>query len=294
MSTSYITLAPGCFFDSTRISLETESFLCAESRATFSGQRVPPHRHSSSHFLYVIRGAYVTRTRGQDVICGPGTLLFIPTGTTHSDHFQNAGGRFVTITPRPDVACQLDAVFPTPLLLENAEARDCVSRMRKLLPSIDGMGPMMVETASLELVASLTPSFKDDGEHLPSWLLRAKELISDCCTTGVSIHSIAQAVAVHPVHLARTFRSHFFMSPAEYLRRCRINKARQLLLGSSRPLAEVAGDVGFSDQSHFANAFKRETGMTPAYYRGLRARIAMFHPRKTIGVRQDYDQKRKR
>ncbi len=269
MSTQYMTLAPGCFFDSTRISLRTESFLCAESQVTFSGRRVPPHLHTSSHFLYLISGKYRTQIRGQKVSCGPGTLMFVPTGTKHRDRFQNAGGRFITVTPHPELACRVDAVFPAPVFLENAEARDCVIRARELLRSGDGMAAMMAETVGLELVASLTPAFENEGRHLPSWLLRAKELISDCCTDRISVHSIAQAVAVHPIHLARTFRRHFFLSPAEYLRQCRINKARQLLLCSSRPLAEVAGDVGFSDQSHFTNAFKRCTGMTPAYYRGL-------------------------
>lgn len=35
------------------------------------------------------------------------------------------------------------------------------------------------------------------------------------------------------------------------------------------PLSLVAANAGFYDQSHFANTFKRHTGMTPTQYRAI-------------------------
>jgi len=51
--------------------------------------------------------------------------------------------------------------------------------------------------------------------------------------------------------------------------RCRICRARELLVTSALDLVEIAMEMGFSDQSHLTHAFRRETAMTPAAYRRL-------------------------
>jgi AraC family transcriptional regulator len=72
---------------------------------------------------------------------------------------------------------------------------------------------------------------------------------------------------VHPIHLARVFRQHFRCSPGEYLRQCRMERVTQLLARKSLPLAEIALQAGFSDQSQLTHAFKRFAGLTPGAFR---------------------------
>lgn len=236
-----------------------------EAEANLGGRRVPPHIHTSSHFLLILRGNYITEARNQSGICGPGTLIFTPMGTAHCDRFQQAGGRFLTITPEPETACQLDRALPVSLVVQDAEARALASaaalRMRENSSTV-------VEGLALELLGRLTRPHAE-GRHAPPWLLEARNMVADCCTGDFSIRKLAESAGVHPVHLARVFRRHFFISPAEYLRRCRVQRARLLLRKTSLPLVEVGLEVGFSDQSHFATAFKRETGMTPGLFRRL-------------------------
>ncbi len=47
----------------------------------------------------------------------------------------------------------------------------------------------------------------------------------------------------------------------------RINAACELLTTTDRTIADIAGDVGFYDQSHLTNEFVRRKGLTPARYR---------------------------
>jgi AraC family transcriptional regulator len=74
-------------------------------------------------------------------------------------------------------------------------------------------------------------------------------------------------VQVHPAHLSRAFRTHFKVSLGSYLRRLRLDWAREQLVHSAASLASVALAAGFADQSHFTRAFKRYTGLTPNTYR---------------------------
>jgi AraC-like DNA-binding protein len=54
----------------------------------------------------------------------------------------------------------------------------------------------------------------------------------------------------------------------------KLDQARraQRLLRSALPIAEVAAEVGFSDQSHLTRHFKRLLGFTPGSYRRAWAR----------------------
>jgi AraC family transcriptional regulator len=81
------------------------------------------------------------------------------------------------------------------------------------------------------------------------------------------VAALAAAVNVHPVYLCRAFRAAYGTTPGEYLRRLRIEWAERTLAHSDRPLAAIAAEAGFSDQSHFTREFRRHTGLTPARFR---------------------------
>jgi transcriptional regulator GlxA family with amidase domain len=57
------------------------------------------------------------------------------------------------------------------------------------------------------------------------------------------------------------------MPPHQRLLVLRVEAAREHLVGSSTPLAEVAYLCGFSDQSHFTRTFVRHVGLSPGAWR---------------------------
>ena len=46
-----------------------------------------------------------------------------------------------------------------------------------------------------------------------------------------------------------------------------LTEAKRQLVFTSRPIHEIAYDLGFSDPSHFARFFRKQTGMTPQDFR---------------------------
>jgi AraC family transcriptional regulator len=54
----------------------------------------------------------------------------------------------------------------------------------------------------------------------------------------------------------------------QYVLGRRIERAASLLRFSDTPIAAIAIECGFADQSHLTTAFRRRTGVTPAVYRG--------------------------
>jgi AraC-like DNA-binding protein len=94
---------------------------------------------------------------------------------------------------------------------------------------------------------------------------RARCYIDEHFMLGISLHQIAEHVSLSPYYLLRAFRAYTGMPPYAYLESVRIREA-QRLIEIGRPLAEVAGEVGFSSQSHLTQRFKQIIGVTPGQY----------------------------
>lgn len=81
------------------------------------------------------------------------------------------------------------------------------------------------------------------------------------------LEALAARAGASRAHFVRRFRRLTGFSPHRYLTQRRIEKAKELLRGSRRNLADIALDVGFGNQSHFTQVFHQNTGMTPSQFR---------------------------
>jgi AraC-like DNA-binding protein len=94
---------------------------------------------------------------------------------------------------------------------------------------------------------------------------QARYYIEEYFVKGVSLHELAQQVALSPYYLLRVFRAEVGMPPYAYLESVRIRQA-QRLIETGKPLAQVAVEVEFSSQSHMTRRFKKIIGATPGQY----------------------------
>lgn len=97
-------------------------------------------------------------------------------------------------------------------------------------------------------------------------LLRAKDVIDRRYAEALDVAILAQAAYTSEAHFARSFRRAFGETPHRYLTRRRIERARELLRGTDRPLTEVGLAVGFDTPSSFSRAFRQITGEPPSAY----------------------------
>lgn len=84
---------------------------------------------------------------------------------------------------------------------------------------------------------------------------------------NLSIQHIAAAADLSRYHFSRLFKQTYDSSPYEYLSNKRMNQAKELLLTTQLPSAQIAQRVGFNDYPYFCNVFKKHVGMTPKQYR---------------------------
>jgi AraC-like DNA-binding protein len=93
----------------------------------------------------------------------------------------------------------------------------------------------------------------------------AREYIDAHYTGNPSLKELAAVVGLNPFYLVRVFRKEVGMPPHEYLTQVRVERAKKLLC-EGMPIAEVALETGFVDQSHLTKRFKRLVGFTPKQF----------------------------
>ena len=83
------------------------------------------------------------------------------------------------------------------------------------------------------------------------------------------------AALKEPMHLSksqidRRFKKTLGFSPSEFILRCKLEEAKDLLIYTNRPLSEISSLLCFSSQSHFSNAFKKKYHVSPLEFRKQR------------------------
>jgi YesN/AraC family two-component response regulator len=90
----------------------------------------------------------------------------------------------------------------------------------------------------------------------------------------LSLGRLSSSFRVHPSYLTRVFKKFKGKAPLQYLQELRMNEAKRLLrLHPDMGIKEIAGTLGYFDQSYFSRAFKKFTGYTPQGYRAGTARV---------------------
>jgi AraC family transcriptional regulator len=199
----------------------------------------------------------------------PGGGLTVPAGATHGARFTPAATRIVTVRAAPGApADPMTAVLGDVRDVRGAACAVLGWRLAAELRACDDAWTLAAEGLCLELVAALLRGRAEPRESAtPRWLDGVRERLHARFDEPVTLAELAADAGVHPAHLARAFRRRYGMGAGEYVRRTRLAWAAAQLASTDTPLAVVAAEAGFADQSHFTRAFKRHTGLTPGRYR---------------------------
>ncbi len=103
---------------------------------------------------------------------------------------------------------------------------------------------------------------------------QALAYIAEHYTDDLRLENVAEHVGLSTFRIAHMVKDFTGRTILQHVKRLRTEKARRLLEDTSLTCAEIAYEVGFSDQSFFTRQFREMTGTTPAKYRRERRGIA--------------------
>jgi AraC family transcriptional regulator len=236
--------------------------------------KLPLHTHERATVAVILNGSFDGLMRNASHPCPASTVLTEPPGEVHGNMFERAGADVLTVQPDPGRLALLEPFAK--VLGEVNHMRDpgvasVARRAAGELRAPDSVTPLAVEGLVLELLALAARLRETDAagneRRTPRWLGEARALLHDRYRENLRLADVAEAVGVHPVHLARVFRLRYGTPVGTYARGLRLTWAASRLADSDDGIAQVALEAGFFDQSHFTRTFKRHFGLTPLAYR---------------------------
>ncbi|MBU5673788.1 AraC family transcriptional regulator [Paenibacillus brevis] len=84
---------------------------------------------------------------------------------------------------------------------------------------------------------------------------------------SLALHELAEYLYLSESHLRLLFRKTMGMSPSEYLRQLRLQRAKELLVNTSYSLKEIARLSGFQTLNHFSRVFRTCESVSATEYR---------------------------
>ena len=97
-------------------------------------------------------------------------------------------------------------------------------------------------------------------------ILKSLDILETAFAGKINQRDLAAELGVSPEYFSYLFSRNIGMTFSEFLRRLRVEKARELYASGECPKQEVPYAVGFSDAKYFAQVFRAVTGESPAEY----------------------------
>ncbi|NLH04656.1 AraC family transcriptional regulator [Acinetobacter baumannii] len=155
-----------------------------------------------------------------------------------------------------------------PLIIKDESLYEAFTEMNETL--FDAQKLIFEKEQSLLhcLIHLLLPYFILEEIQKPQYLYKDFLNLIDVISSSegfISLEELAQRVGLSRYAIIRLFKANVGLTPHAFQINLKINQAREQLK-QGVPLAELAVNLGFSDQSHFHKAFKAHTGVTPRQF----------------------------
>jgi len=100
------------------------------------------------------------------------------------------------------------------------------------------------------------------------------DIVQEICTyiqknihEPLSLKTIAERFYLSREYISRKFKQERGENLTDFITRCRMEKARMLLMNPRLKIAHISQLVGYQDEKYFSKVFKKTTGMSPQQYR---------------------------
>lgn len=242
--------------------------------------RVPQHAHVKTYLIITLDGTYASTFDTRTEEFRPWTVSFHTAGISHTSLYSAEGAKVLYVELPPEELNRIAADSASHLVTFATHSGSAGQKARQIFNEFsdpDLLSSLALDGLVMQLLAVLRRQLEETPTCLPGWLGRADEFIRARFTEPLHLAGIAKAVGVHPVHLAREYRRFYRCTVGEHIRRLRIEFSCEQLSMTDRALSVIALESGFSDQSHFTEAFKRAIGTVPSHYRRA-TRLAEMRP----------------
>lgn len=234
------------------------------------------HFHEEYSIGVVQKGSSKVWCDGEDLLTEEGQFISIPPYLPHScNPEENSEWRYQMLFIRPAwimKAGEPGKVLQEPFLLGSKASLRLKGLLNHMIQCYTRrLGPLETETAALDMLQTIRKGsapireITGWGEEEGTRLQRVRDYLEEHARDKVTLEELERLSGLSRFHLVHSFKRAYRVPPHAYQNLVRINAAKKELM-KRRPIAEVALETGFYDQSHFTKCFKECVGVTPQKY----------------------------
>jgi AraC family transcriptional regulator len=132
----------------------------------------------------------------------------------------------------------------------------------------------LAQTIAIHLARNYAETVRESpsgSPSLPGYKLRQiTDWMAQNLAEEFTLDQLAAQAGLSKFYFNRLFKSAMGVSPSRYHMTLRMDEAKRLLRETSSNVVTVGLEVGYANPSHFAQLFRRETGLSPSDYRRQR------------------------
>ena len=241
------------------------------------------HRHHDVlELLYIMEGSGAYVVGGHEYLVQPGNLVICNRGIFHGeppgkmkemvsgccvlDNVLLPGRTKNTLTGRRD--------HPVLYFQEERGTMDFLYRTlhdyHRHQEAYEDVCERLAQTILEITLARLRRRSEVDGKtnRKPNDLIQSiTEYLDEHYHEEVSLEQVEKTYHISKSALSHVFKEETGFSPMRYVMLRRIGESQNLLMNTDLPIGDISEQMGFNDNSHFSNTFKKYVGVTPAAYR---------------------------
>lgn len=245
--------------------------------ARFSGPAFDLHRHDTYALGVTLSGIQTFRYRGTARQSLPGQIIVLHPDELHDGGAGTEAGlryRMLYLEPAMLAECLRAEGISLPFV-RDAVLNDkdfCATLLSALDPLDETLDELFLPDFVAELGRCLARHSSQPARPPGKTAWRAASLARDYLQANmrrpISSKELEAVTGLDRYALSRHFRAAFSTSPHRFLVMRRLQQARRMI-ETGEPLAEIAAETGFADQSHLNRHFKKAFGMTPGRWAAL-------------------------
>lgn len=254
---------------------------------SFPRYRMMCHWHVEYELIRVISGKLRLRIDENDFVLTAGEAIMIHGGTLHSGEPENciyecAVFSISPLTQLPGCKEQLSTILGKETeisriySIDDKEIINAVNEFFDALSNSD-KGYKLAVLGGLYRIFSVIikkglygERTKENQDIENRYINRFKNLLTwleEHYKENITLDQIAGIAGFSPKYFCRLFSKMTGRSPIDYLNCYRIDRASEMLLGTEKPIIDIAAECGFYDLSYFVKVFKKYKGIPPGQYR---------------------------
>lgn len=231
------------------------------------GLNLACHAHERGKICLLVQGKYHEHIGRQTIHYRPFHCVYHPPGFEHTDGVGENGMRLLSLSFDRALFDEIDThrVDLTPIRDLTGHRQVC--RILRLFSATPSLLPIEIEAAAINIITEVVFAPTARIPRSRRSLRAARDFVVENYRSNLTLAEVAQAVDLHPAYLGQLFTREVRQTLGDFVNDLRVRAAAEALSCGSVPLADIAVENGFYDQSHFSRVFSRKVGVSPGAFR---------------------------